>query len=117
MTDNSKRLLKDFLITGLTSPILILLLALIGGEWVPFLLVMPFNGLCIRIGSAFDFLFSPRGGAWFQGMENYALGIHVVACIEVWIVLFVFLRLIRMQINRREKRDAEDDVSLHLNLM
>jgi hypothetical protein len=106
MKERGKRFVKDLLTTALASLIVTLLLAIVV-PWVPFLLAMPVNSLAIKVGS-----WIPRGGGWLEGMANYALAIHVVACSEIWIALFVLVRLIRMQNKRREKHG--DPVSLQL---
>jgi hypothetical protein len=74
---------------------------------------MPLNNLAVKVGSWMGFVFPSQGG-WFEGMADYVLAIHAMACFEIWIVLFVLVRLMRMQINRREKHEAEDSVSLRL---
>ena len=114
MTDRRKLLVRDLGLTGVASLIFTLLLALVV-PWVPLLLAMPINGLAIKIGSWIDFVLPSQGG-WLAGMADYVLGIHILACFEIWIALFVIVRLFRMQSNRREKHDAENSVSLHLNL-
>lgn len=107
MTDERKRLIKDFLVTGFAA-ILILLLILVVAEWVIFLLVMPFDGLPAEIASRIDSVFPSHGAGFLDGMFT---GLEVdfgLAWIEIWIVSFVVVRLIRMQSNRREKNDAAD---------
>jgi hypothetical protein len=106
MKGEGKHFVKDLLATGLASLILIVLLALIV-PWVPLLLAAPVNGLAIRVGS-----WIPRGGGWLEGMANYVLAIHVIACLEVWIAMFVLVRLMRIQSKRRDKQ--ADPVSLQL---
>ncbi|MGA7341075.1 MAG: hypothetical protein WBE72_21480 [Terracidiphilus sp.] len=113
MQEVRKRLIKDLVVTGVASPILILLLAFLGGGWIVISLAMPLNELAIKIGSWIDTIFPPRGG-WFEGAGTYALSILILASFEVWVALFVFARLIRFQMSRREKRDAEDFASLQL---
>jgi hypothetical protein len=97
---------KDLLSTAFASLIVTLLLAVVA-PWVPLLLAMPVNDLAIKVGS-----WIPRGAGWFEGLADYVLAIHAFAWFEIWIAFFVLVRLIRIQINRREKHG--DPVSLQL---
>ena len=106
MKERGKLFVKDLSATALASLIVTLLLAIVV-PWAPFLFAMPVNILAVKVGS-----WMPRGGGWLEGMANYVLAVHVIACFEVWIALFVLVRLIRIQIKRREKHG--DPVSLHL---
>jgi hypothetical protein len=108
MTDKGKLFVKDLGATGIASLILTLLLAVVA-PWIPLLLAMPLNSLAIKIGS-----WIPQGGGWLEGMADYVLAIHVTACFEFWIASFLLVKLIRMQVARREKRDAEDSVMMQL---
>jgi hypothetical protein len=108
MKDKSKRLIKEISTTGFAAAILTLISVLTGVDWVLFLLLTPFNDLGNKIGSWIDLLFQSRGGGWLDGMSAGLEGNFFLAWIEIWIVLFVFVRLIRMQISRREKKDAEE---------
>jgi hypothetical protein len=106
MKERGKLFIRDLLATALASLIVTVLLAIVV-PWVPLLLAMPVNALAIKIGS-----WIPRGGGWLEGMADYVLAIHAFALFEIWIVFFVLVRLIRIQINRREKHG--DPVSLQL---
>jgi len=106
MEGRGKCFVKDLLTTAIASLVVTLLLAIVV-PWVPFLLAMPVNDLAIKVGS-----WIPRGGGWLEGMADYVLAVHVFTCIEVWIALFLLVRLIRIQISRREK--SGDPVSLQL---
>ncbi|MGA2653751.1 MAG: hypothetical protein ABSF28_24790 [Terracidiphilus sp.] len=102
---------KELTATGAVSVLTLLVLFFVA-PWIPLLLAMPFNDLSIKIGSWIDSAFPSPG--WFAAAGNYMLGIFIVACFEVWIGLFVFVRLMRMVMNRRAKQDAENSLSLQL---
>lgn len=106
MKERSGLFVKDLLTTALASLIVTVLLAIVV-PWIPLMLAMPVNDLAIKVGS-----WIPRGGGWLDGMANYVLAIYLIACFEVWIALFVLVRLIRIQINRREKHG--NPISLQL---
>jgi hypothetical protein len=96
MTDTGRRLIKEFLVTGFAS-VLVVFLIFIVAEWVLFLLATPFSGLSSRLGT------------WIApGLASELVGDSIVVWFEIWIAMFIFVRLIRIQMNRRERKDAED---------
>jgi len=107
-----KRLLNELAVTGGAS-VFIAILLLAGAPWVLFMFAMPLNDLGIKIGAWVESAL-PHRGAWFQGARTYAPGVLALAWLELWVVSFLFVRLIRMQMSRREKREAQDSVSLKL---
>ncbi|MGD0913407.1 MAG: hypothetical protein ABR928_16060 [Terracidiphilus sp.] len=114
MKGNRKLLVKDFGATGLASLILTVSMALLV-PWFPIMLAMPVDGFAVKFGSWIGAVLPSQGG-WVEGMADFVLAIHMIAWFEIWIVLFVFMTLIRMRISHREKRDAEDSVALHRNV-
>ncbi len=101
MKAGRERLIVELGATGIAAPILILVLILVRATAVLFLLVMPFIDLGMKIGSWLTSMFPSLGqGAWFQGLGT-ELGVDVVfVWIEVWILLFVIVKLVRRWKNR-----------------
>jgi hypothetical protein len=100
-----KHRIRDLVLTGVASPLVLLLLfAARAGRFLMWI-VVPILYLGQAITAVIWKAFPPQIGGMFAGFGTALIVDFVLAWIAVWIVLFVLLRLIEKLTNRK-KREA-----------
>jgi hypothetical protein len=100
-----KHRIRDLVLTGVASPLVLLLLfAARAGRFLMWI-VVPILYLGQEITALIWRAFPPRGGGMFVGFGTALIVDFVLAWIAVWIVLLALLKLIQKLINRK-KREA-----------
>lgn len=105
MTVRRKHLLRDLALTGLASPLMLLLLFAVRAGRFLMWIVVPILYLGQQITALIWKAFPPQGGGMFAGFGTALIVDFVLAWVAVWIVLFVLLKITQKCINRK-KRDA-----------
>ena len=103
--DGRKRLIKELVLTGVAAPFVMALFLALRELRVLVLIFLPILYLGRAISSLIESIFPPSGGGWFAGLGTALIVDFVLAWLATWIVLFVLVRLIERQINRK-KREA-----------
>jgi hypothetical protein len=105
MTVARKHHIRDLALTGVASPLVLLLLfAARAGRFLMWI-VVPLLYLGQEIAALIWKVIPPRGGGMFTGFGTALIVDFVLAWIAVWIVLFALLKLIQKLTNRK-KREA-----------
>ena len=105
MTGARKRLIRDLALTGVASPIVLLLLFAVRAARFLMWIVLPILYLGQAITSLIVRIFPPQGGGVLQGFGTALIVDFVLAWIVVWMVLFALVKLIQKWTNRK-KREA-----------
>jgi hypothetical protein len=105
MAAAGKHLIRDLALTGLASPLVLLLLfAARAGRFLMWI-VVPILYLGQEITALIWKVVPPQGGGMFAGFGTALIVDFILAWIAVWIVLFVLLKLVQKLFNRK-KREA-----------
>ncbi len=105
MTGAGKRLIRDLALTGIASPIVLLLLFAVRAARFLMWIVVPILYVGQAITALIWKMFPPQSGGMFAGFGTALIVDFVLAWIVVWIVLFAIVKLIQKCINRK-KREA-----------
>jgi hypothetical protein len=105
MTVARKHLIRDLALTGLASPIVLLLLFAVRAGRFLMWIVLPILYAGQAITALIWKIVLPRGGGMFAGFGTTLVVDFVLAWIMVWIVLFALLKLTQKCL-RRKKREA-----------
>ena len=103
MTGARKRLIRDLALTGVASPIVLLLLFAVRAARFLMWIVLPILYLGQAITSLIVRIFPPQGGGVLQGFGTALIVDFVLAWIVVWMVLFALVKLIQKCINRKKR--------------
>jgi hypothetical protein len=103
MTSTVKRLIRDLAISGVASPLVLLLLFFLRAGRFLMWIVLPILYLGQAITALIWKVFPPQGGGIFAGFGTALIVDFVLAWIAVWMVLFALLKLIQKLINRKKK--------------
>ena len=103
MTITVKRLIRDLAISGVASPLVLLLLFFLRAGRFLMWIVLPILYLGQAITALIWKVFPPQGGGIFAGFGTALIVDFVLAWIAVWMVLFALLKLIQKLINRKKK--------------
>jgi hypothetical protein len=105
MTVGKKRLIRDLVLTGVASPIVLLLLFAVRAARFLMWIVMPILYVGQAITALIWKMFPPQSGGLFAGFGTALVVDLVLAWIVVWIVLFALVKLIQKCIHWK-KREA-----------
>ncbi len=100
-----KHHIRDLVLTGVASPLVLLLLFAVRAARFLMWIVVPILYVGQAITGLIWKMFPPQSGGMFAGFGTALIVDFVLAWIVVWIVLFVLLKLIQKCINRK-KREA-----------
>jgi hypothetical protein len=105
MTNARKRLIRDLALTGVASPLVLLLLFAVRAGRFLMWIVLPILYAGQAITGLIWKVFPPQSGGMFAGFGTALIVDFILAWIMVWIVLFVLLKLIQKLLHRK-KREA-----------
>lgn len=105
MTKARKRLIRDLALTGVASPLVLLLLfAVRAGKFLMWI-VLPILYVGQGITALIWKMFPPQGGGMFAGFGTALIVDFILAWLVVWIVLFAIVKLVQ-KLTHRKKREA-----------
>jgi len=105
MAGARKRFIRDLVLTGIASPIVLLLLFAVRAARFLMWIVVPILYAGQAITALIWKMFPPQSGGMFAGFGTALIVDFVLAWFVVWIVLFAIVKLIQKCINRK-KREA-----------
>ncbi len=105
MTVRRKHHIRDLALTGIASPLVLLLLFAVRAGRFLMWIVMPILYAGQAITALIWKMFPPQGGGMFAGFGTALVVDFILAWIVVWIVLFALLKLLQICIHRK-KREA-----------
>ncbi len=100
--ERKRRLVIELTLTGVASPLVIFLLALMGANQVLGLLAAPGILLGQLIGNWYDRVFPSEG--WFGGLAPVALMDVASTWILIWIVLIAAVSLVERYIHQKREK-------------
>ncbi len=105
MTVQKKHDIRDLALTGLASPLVLLLLFFLRAGRFLMWIVLPILYVGQAITGLIWKMFPPQGGGMFAGFGTALIVDFVLAWIVVWIVLFAIVKLMQILLHRK-KREA-----------
>ena len=105
MTVRKKHHIRDLALTGIASPLVLLLLFFLRAGRFLMWIVMPILYAGQAITALIWKMFPPQGGGMFAGFGTALIVDFILAWIVVWIVLFALVKLLQICIHRK-KREA-----------
>jgi hypothetical protein len=103
MTSAGKRLIRDLALTGIASPLVLLLLFFMRAGRFLMWIVLPILYLGQAITSLIGRVFPPQGGGMLQGFGRVLVVDFILTWIVVWMVLFAIVKLIQKLTSRNNR--------------